>query len=130
MDYLFVRRNMKICRGTSKHIQYTALQESFDSNEYKWEVTKWDGSENTNAKKFRSLIGVLHYLVHSRHDISFFVTMVSRYMHSPTKHQFGVAKRITGTLNFGLWYEKFLNYTLISYTYNDREGSLDDRKST
>lgn len=62
-----------------------------------------DGTKMANAKLFRSLVGGLIYLTHTRSDIAFLVGVVSRFMHNPTKHHFGVAKRIlcyiSGTIN-------------------------------
>ncbi|WMV59081.1 hypothetical protein MTR67_052466 [Solanum verrucosum] len=56
---------------------------------------------------YRSLIGGLNYLTHTRHDIMFSVSMLSSYMHSPTKQRLGAAKRVlryvTGTVDFGIW---------------------------
>ena len=51
-----------------------------------------DGTEEADAKKFRSLVGGLIYLAHTRSNISFFVGVVSRFMSSPSKHHFGAAK--------------------------------------
>jgi hypothetical protein len=35
-----------------------------------------------------------------------------------------------GTLNFGLWYSRSKDFTLIAYTYADWIGSIDEKKST
>lgn len=42
-----------------------------------------DGIEKVNPKLFRSLVGELNYLTYTRPDISFFVGIVSRFLHSP-----------------------------------------------
>ncbi|KAL3504811.1 hypothetical protein ACH5RR_034652 [Cinchona calisaya] len=57
-------------------------------------LQKEDGTKSANEKLFRSLVGGLIYLGHTRHDIAFSVGVVSKFMHSPSKHHFGVAKRI------------------------------------
>ncbi|XP_060195157.1 secreted RxLR effector protein 161-like [Lycium barbarum] len=79
-----------------------------------------DGTEMDNATYFRSLVGGLNYLSHTRPDIAFSVGVVSRFMHSPSKLHLGAAKRIlryiAGTTDHGIWYSK--------------AGSIDDRKST
>lgn len=93
-----------------------------------------DGTERANPRLFRSLVGGLNYLTHSRPDISFSVSVVSRFLHSPTKQQFGAAKRIlryvAGTINFGIWYSSVPIFKLVGFTDSDWAGCLDDRKST
>ena len=44
-----------------------------------------DGVEAVNQRQFRSLIGGLIYLTHTRPDISFSVGVVSRFMSNPSK---------------------------------------------
>ena len=93
-----------------------------------------DGTENADARLFRSIVGGLNYLTHTRPDICFAVNVVSRYMHCPTKQHLGAAKRIlryvAGTVNFGLWYCHVSDCRLFGYTDSDWAGCLDDRKST
>ncbi|KAJ8625896.1 hypothetical protein MRB53_019203 [Persea americana] len=72
-------------------------------------LQKEDGTGKGNEKEFRSLVGGLNYLTHSRPDIMYSVSMVSRFMHAPSKQHVGAAKRIlkyiAGTLKKGVWYE-------------------------
>ena len=93
-----------------------------------------DGSGYTDPKLYRSLIRGLNYLVHTRPDISFSVSMVSKYMSNPSKVHYAIAKRvlcyIAGTINFGLWYGRTSNFKLIGFTDIDWAGSLDNRRST
>ncbi|XP_019055103.1 PREDICTED: uncharacterized protein LOC109115474 [Nelumbo nucifera] len=93
-----------------------------------------DGTEPADARYVRSLVGGLIYLTHTRPDIDFSVGVLSRFMHSPSKHNLGAAKRvlryIAGTLEFGLWYSHVSNFKLIGFTDSDWAGCLDDRKST
>lgn len=67
-----------------------------------------DNSGEANAQQYRSLVGGLIYLTHTRPDISFSVGMISRFMNSPTKMHQSAAKRIlryiSGTLTHGLYY--------------------------
>ena len=51
-----------------------------------------DDTGMTDAKAFKSLVGGLIYLTHTRHDIAFSVGVVSRFMQNPSKHHFGPAK--------------------------------------
>ena len=93
-----------------------------------------DGAEGANQKQFRSLVGGLIYLTHTRPDISFSVGVVSRFMSNPSKQHYGVAKRIlryiAGTLNYGIWYTHVTNFRLVGFTDSDWASSLDDRRST
>jgi len=93
-----------------------------------------DGTEKTNPRLFRSLVGGLNCFTHTRLEIAFSVSVVSKFMHSPTKQHFGAAKRIlryvAGTVDFGVWYSKVSNFKLFGFTDNDWARCLDDRKST
>jgi len=48
-----------------------------------------DGTDMANAKQFRSIVGGLNYLCHTRLDITFSVSIVSRFMHNPSIHHLG-----------------------------------------
>ncbi|KAK9675902.1 hypothetical protein RND81_11G040000 [Saponaria officinalis] len=93
-----------------------------------------DGTQGANPKHFRSLVGGLNYLTHTRPDIAYSVSLVSRYLHCPTKQHFGAAKRIlryvASNVEFGIWYSKKSSLKLIGFMDSDWAGSLDDRKST
>ena len=54
-----------------------------------------DGTRQAKARSFRSLVGGLIYLAHTRLDISYFVGVVLRFMSNPSKHHFGDAKNFT-----------------------------------
>ncbi|GJU80786.1 retrovirus-related pol polyprotein from transposon TNT 1-94 [Tanacetum coccineum] len=53
-----------------------------------------DGNQMADAGKFRSLVGRLIYLTHTRPDLACAVGLVSRFMHCPSKQHYGAAKRI------------------------------------
>lgn len=88
-----------------------------------------------NPTHFKSIVGGLRYLVHTRPDIAYTIGIVSRYMERPTKIHMNAVKRICryvkGTLQYGLVYAKRRgNYILSGFSASDLAGSLDDRKST
>ena len=93
-----------------------------------------DGTGKVDATYFRKLVGGLMYLTHTRPDVMFAVCLVSRFMHNPSKHHLGAAKRILryihNTINFGIWYSLVTNFKLTGFTDSDWAGSLDDRRST
>uniref|UniRef100_A0A803MBX5 Retroviral polymerase SH3-like domain-containing protein n=1 Tax=Chenopodium quinoa TaxID=63459 RepID=A0A803MBX5_CHEQI len=66
-----------------------------------------DGTGMANASFFRSIVGGLNYLSHTRPAITHSVSVISRFMHSPTQQHLGAAKRVlryvAGTVNFGIW---------------------------
>ncbi|CAH9099164.1 unnamed protein product [Cuscuta epithymum] len=96
-------------------------------------LQKCDGTEDADVTLYRSLVGGLNYLTHSRPDLAYCVSMVSRYMQKPSKQHFGAAKRIlryvAGTLEYGLWYSSVKDLKLRGYTDSDWAGCVDDRKS-
>lgn len=93
-----------------------------------------DGTEKANPSVFRSLVGGLNYSTHTRPDISFSVSAVSRFLHSRTKQHLGATKRIlrcvVGTVNYGIWYLRVEEVRLVGFTDSDWAGCLDDRNSS
>ncbi|KAJ4772132.1 polyprotein [Rhynchospora pubera] len=97
-------------------------------------LLKEDGSGAADSAKYRSLVGCLIYLTHTRPDISYAVGVISRFMQTPTNHHYGAAKRVlryvAGTLNFGIWYDHSSNFVLTGFSDSDWAGCADDCKST
>ena len=62
------------------------------------------------------------------------VGLVARFQANPKEAHILAIKRIfrylKGTIEFGLWYTKRNELTLLSYTDADWAGNIDDRKST
>ncbi|XP_044512501.1 uncharacterized mitochondrial protein AtMg00810-like [Mangifera indica] len=73
-------------------------------------LTLDDGVKKTDEKYFQSMVGGLMYLTNTRPDLMFAVSLISRFMHSPSKHHLGTAKRIMryvqGTISYGIKYEQ------------------------
>ncbi|GKD88161.1 hypothetical protein Tco_1363668 [Tanacetum coccineum] len=66
-----------------------------------------DGTDLADAKIYKSLIGRLIYVTHSRPDVAFFIGVLSRFMHNPLKTHFGAAAKrvlryLAGTRNHGI----------------------------
>ncbi|KAK9740369.1 hypothetical protein RND81_03G030100 [Saponaria officinalis] len=95
-----------------------------------------DGTEHADGIMYRSLVGGLNYLTHTRPNIAFSVSVVSTCMDNPTKLHLGAAKRIlryvAGTSNFGIWFNNvsYSTFKLIGFTDSDWAGCFDDRKGT
>ena len=82
-----------------------------------------DGISLTNARYYKSLVGDLIYLTQTRPNITFSVGVVSRFMHSPSKHHLGAVKRIlcyiARTINYGIWYSHNFKCKLFGFTDSD-----------
>ena len=74
------------------------------------------------------------YLIATRPDMMFVVSLISRYMENPTELHLLAAKRVLrylkGTTEFGIFYKKRGDDELAAYTDSDYAGDLEDRKST
>lgn len=59
------------------------------------------------------------------------MSLVSRLMHSPTRHHLEAAKRILRcirrTSNYGIWYYPDTDFNLVGFIDNDVASSLGDR---
>ncbi|KAL8158756.1 hypothetical protein V2J09_000293 [Rumex salicifolius] len=79
-----------------------------------------DGIESGDEKIYINLVGGLNYLTHTRLDIAYCVSVVSRNMHSPSRQHLGAAKRIlryvTRTIEYGICYEPSEEFELIGHT--------------
>ncbi|KAL0364613.1 UNVERIFIED_CONTAM: Retrovirus-related Pol polyprotein from transposon TNT 1-94 [Sesamum angustifolium] len=74
---------------------------------------KEDGSQKVDGSIYRSLIGSLLYLTATRPDIMLAISLLSRFMQSPSQVHYAAAKRILRYLRDSDW-----------------AGSVDDMKST
>nr|GFB07299.1 uncharacterized mitochondrial protein AtMg00810-like [Tanacetum cinerariifolium] len=98
---------------------------------------KLDQDQNetpVDATKYRSMIGALMYLAHSRSDIVHATCLCARYQAKPTKKHLNEVKRIfrylRGTVNTGLWYTNDYGFELIEFSDVDYTGCKDTFKST
>lgn len=96
--------------------------------------SKEDASKSIDEKEFRSMIGKLHYVVHSRPDIAHAVGIVARFQKNPKEVHLMETKRIfrylKGTIDYGLWYQYGGYFDLQAYTDVHWVRNIDDRKST
>lgn len=99
------------------------------------QLNKDNTGKVVDSTVYKSLVGGLTFLVHTRPDIWYAVGMVSCYMERPTVKHLNAVKRIfcyvSGTLEYGLLYtENSRNHLMSGYFYSDLGGNMDDRKRT
>ncbi|KAE8717371.1 hypothetical protein F3Y22_tig00110050pilonHSYRG00115 [Hibiscus syriacus] len=88
----------------------------------------------SDAREYRSLVGALLYVCHTRPDIVFIVNKTAQYMHAPCESHMAAVKRIlrylAGTLNYGL---SFLadeaGLKVVAFADADSGGDVGDRRS-
>jgi hypothetical protein len=97
-------------------------------------LSKDDDSKSTDQRQYRSMIGNLLYVTTSRPDVMQAVGQVAWFQAAPKESHVLAVKRIfrylKGTEEFGLWYPKGKDLSLIAYTDADWVGCIDDRRST
>lgn len=78
-----------------------------------------DDIGEVDTKKYKSMVGNLIYLSHTRHGVSYLVCVVSKYMNRLTMHHYGAMKRIikyiVGTLDFGIRFSHTYELKLIVF---------------
>jgi hypothetical protein len=85
---------------------------------------------------YRSIVGSLRYLVHTRPDITYAVGYVSRFMEQPTEEHWNAVKHIlryvAGTLDHGCFLKRGASERpgLNGFSDSDMSGDVDTQKST
>ncbi|XP_066347925.1 secreted RxLR effector protein 161-like [Miscanthus floridulus] len=103
--------------------------------EERLKLTKASTMVKVDATLYRSIVGSLHYLVHTRPDIAFVVDYISRFMEDPKEDHWAAVKRllryVKGTVDHGIIFPKTsesrLQLTVFSDT--DMAGDIDGRRS-
>jgi hypothetical protein len=103
--------------------------------EAKLMLSKESNSPLVDATEYRSLIGSLRYLLHTRLELTFSVSYLSRFMECPRQEHMVAIKHIlryvAGTLDFDLFYPRgsARDLGIIGYRDSDMAGDVDDSKS-
>ncbi|KAK9911087.1 hypothetical protein M0R45_035010 [Rubus argutus] len=86
------------------------------------------------VSSYQRLVGKLIYLTITRPDITYAVSIVSQFMHSPTMAHLHIVKRILrylkGSVGRGILMKNNGNTEIMGYTDADWAGNTLDRKST
>jgi hypothetical protein len=90
--------------------------------------------ELVDKERYQKLVGRLLYLCHTRPDIAYVVSVVSRYMHEPQSGHLEAVHRILrylkGTPGKGLWFKNNGHLGIDGYSDADWASCLDDQRST
>ena len=82
-----------------------------------------DGTSMIDEWFFRRIVISSMYLTHTRPNIIFFVSMISRFMHYPSSHHLGAVTRILTyiceTLDLEIHYHMAQNSNLVRYSSSD-----------
>ncbi|XP_062114749.1 uncharacterized mitochondrial protein AtMg00810-like [Humulus lupulus] len=96
-------------------------------------LSKTDGTMLSNPTMYRSAIGALQYLCHTRPDIAFAVNKLSQFLQTPTTSHWSGVKRVLrylkGTLHYGLHISYCERLNLVGYSDADWGCCPDDRRS-
>ena len=94
-------------------------------------LTKDYDSIQVDHTLYRSMIGKLQYVVHTRPDIALAIGIVARFSTKLEENHMMVVKRILrylkGTKDYGLWYKLGGNLDLKVFTDANQVGNIDDR---
>ena len=87
-----------------------------------------------DGTKYRKLIGSLIYLTNTCPDLSYSVSILSRFMQEPRESHWNSSKRvlryIQGTKDFGILYKKYKYFTLVGYSDAKFARDVDNHTST
>ncbi|XP_062075781.1 uncharacterized mitochondrial protein AtMg00810-like [Humulus lupulus] len=96
-------------------------------------LSKSDGEPLDNPTAYRSVIGGLQYLTHTRPDLSFAINKLSQFLQVPTTAHWSAMKRVLrylkGTLHHGLHIKYSEKLPLTGYSDADWACCPDDRRS-
>ena len=89
--------------------------------------------ELMDKESYQKLVGRVLYLCHTRPNITYAVSVVSRYMHEPRNEHLDAVHRILrylkGTPGKGLWFKRSGHLEVDGYSDSDWASCQDDRRS-
>jgi hypothetical protein len=93
-----------------------------------------NAGDTMDRKSYQKLAGRLLYLCHTRPDISYAASVVSRYMHDTRSEHleaiYRILRYLKGNPRKGLWFRKIGHLNVDGYSDADWASCLDDRRST
>ncbi|XP_072094150.1 secreted RxLR effector protein 161-like [Arachis hypogaea] len=98
------------------------------------ELDEGETEKDVDETRYRRMIGSTMYLTFSRPDTVQSAGMCSRFQSKPKESHLSAVKRIIGyihgTFNFGLWYPKIDNLSVVGYRDAEFTGDRVDKRST
>ena len=133
-DFIFLSQ-MAYAHKILQHAKLGECNSAITPLEARVQFTYEEGKSTVNSTIYRSLIGSLRYLTHTRPDLLFVVGIFSRQMERPTQEHYIGVKRVLrylkGIEDYGLVYKKGdLRGELLGYSNSDFAGDSNDQKST
>jgi Reverse transcriptase (RNA-dependent DNA polymerase) len=125
----FAKRILKECRMEDCNPVQAPM-------EARLKLSKNSRSNPVDQTKYRSIVGSLRYLLHTRPDLAYSVGIVSRFMENPKAEHMAAVKHILryvkGTITLGCCYRRSPKEerNFVGYSDSDMVGDVDDRKST
>ncbi|GJY45093.1 zinc finger, CCHC-type containing protein [Tanacetum coccineum] len=97
-------------------------------------LVKAEDGNSADATYYRSLIGCLRYLLHTRPDLSYSVGLLSRFMQEPKDHHLKAIKQviryIKGTKEHGIVYKKDGDCKITGYSDSSYGIDIDQGEGT
>ncbi|XP_038885854.1 secreted RxLR effector protein 161-like [Benincasa hispida] len=97
-------------------------------------LTKDHEGNKVNSTLYKQMVGSLMYLIATRPDIMYVVSLISKFMESPIELHLLAAKRILcylkGTPGLGILYQKREKLNIVGFSNSDYARDLNDGKST
>ena len=93
-----------------------------------------DGLKEVNDTMYRQTVGSLNYITITRPDISYSMSVLSRFMEKPLEIHWNATKEVLrylkGTLDYGIKYTDASDVELTGYSDSNWADNMDDRRST
>src|SRR6266508_282176 len=87
-----------------------------------------------DKERYQRLVGRLIYLCHTRPDIAYVVSVISRYMHNPRSGHLEAAymilRYLKGSRGKGLWFRRNKHMNVVGFCDANWASCPDDRRST
>ncbi|XP_022897457.1 uncharacterized protein LOC111411129 [Olea europaea var. sylvestris] len=104
------------------------------SNDTNHKLGEYSDQVTTDKGRYQRLVGKLIYLFHTRPDIVYAVSIVSKFMHCPSKDHMDAVIRILlylkGSAGKGIMFSKNHHLRIDGYTDANWALNLSERKST
>ena len=69
-------------------------------------IGKDENGAKVDVTLYKQIVRCLIYLTATRPDLMFVVSLISHFMTCPTQQRFAVAKRVLGSIDYGVFYKK------------------------